>query len=68
MPVLLSELSDPEQQLIAALRSPDDFTISIQHRDGRFVVSRNTGLAADPSLGGGETFEEAWNAAGLFRE
>ena len=62
--------SDAEMELISALRLTDDFLISIHQRDGRFIVSQNLkgSVPSGPRLGSGDTFEEAWDEAGLFNE
>ena len=63
------ELTQAEERLIALLRDETDvqgFSVTIRRReDGRFFVSQSH-EACSPSFASGETFEDAWHAAGRF--
>ena len=66
------ELTVAEEQLISLLRqgagASTAFTVVIRkQRDGRFFVSQSDAArAVVPSFGSGESFPEAWKAAGRF--
>ena len=66
------ELTVAEERLINLLREglgdTTAFTIVVRKQaDGRFFVSQSDARqSVVPSLGSGETFEEAWQAAGRF--
>ena len=63
----LAELSDAERRIISVLRgaTPEvgDFSISVRRKDGRYMVISS--LTGQPCFGGGDSFDEAWEKAGI---
>ena len=73
-PLGKKQLSGAEERLIGLLRQSGTdstaFAIVVRRQqNGRFFVSQNDPRCpAGPSLGCGDTFEEAWQAAGQFSQ
>ena len=62
------DLTAAEMALIDLVRSEKgkNFSVTIRCQLGRYTVVQNPGPPRGPVLGAGDTFDEAWDAAGCI--